>query len=206
LRRSVSQTGAVTDTKAVILRAATKLLNDDGLEKITIRNVAGASHVGRTTVMHHFGDKQGLLDALHLVALAQLADTIASTRFAVFGDDGNAQSILDELDMEQPDGAPEIGIDTYAQFRRVCPGYWEILRFRRCPNFERKEVPEVFRLIEAVVGGPLQAPIGPTVDLCLHQLLALHEWIGVATPSDAFRLMKRQTSLEYWLAILRPTL
>ncbi len=193
----------MTDTKSVILAAANKLLNDDGLENMTIRNVAEASHVGRTTVMHHFGDKDGLLDALHIVALRALADTIGSTRFAVFNNDKGARSVLDELDMEQPDGVAEIGIDTYSQFRKACPGYWEILRFRRCPNFEREAAPEVFHLIEAVVGGPLQAPIGPTVDFVLHQLLSLHEWIAVATPNDALRLMKRHSSLEYWLTVLR---
>ena len=194
----------MTDTKDVILQAAAKLLNDDGLlENITIRNVAEASHVGRTTVMHHFGDKGGLLDALHIVALRALTHTIATTRFAVVSGDENARSIADEAGMSQPDGAPQIGMDTYARFRQECPGYWEILRFRRCPDFDRETVHEAYRLLEIVIDGPLQAPVGPTVDLVLHQLLSLHEWIFVATPKDAVRLIGQQPSLAYWLTILK---
>lgn len=193
----------MTDTKTVILQAATKLLNDDGLDQVTIRSVARASHVGRTTVMHHFKDKDGLLDALHIEAVRTLADVISSTNFDAFGAESEAAPLLRELDLDQPDTAPEIGMDTYAKFRLKFPGFWEILRFRRCPSFDRDDVPEAFRLIEAAVGGPILAPIGPTVDLILHQLLSLHDWVAVATPKDALRLVKRQTSLEYWLRILR---
>ena len=192
----------MTDTKSVILSTAAKLLNEGGLDAITIRNVAETAHVGRTTVMHHFGDKDGLLDALHLEALRVLADTIASTRFAVIDGDEVTRSIVDGMGVS-PDVPPEMGIDTYARFQRQCPGYWEILRFRRCPNFERETVPNVYRLIEMLVDGPLEAPVGLTVDMILHQLLSLHEWISVATARDASRLMKRQTSLAYWLTVLR---
>ena len=194
----------MTETKDVILQAAAKLLNDDGLlENITIRNVAEASHVGRTTVMHHFGDKRGLLDALHIVALRALAHTIATTRFAVLSGDENARSIANQAGIAERDGAAQIGMDTYARFRGECPGYWEILRFRRCPDFDRETVPEAYRLLEIVVDGPLQTPIGPTIDLVLHQLMSLQEWIFVATPNDAVRLIGQQPSLAYWLKILR---
>ncbi|OLT33116.1 hypothetical protein BJF79_35100, partial [Actinomadura sp. CNU-125] len=47
-----------------ILRAAAKLLAESGGEPVSTRAICGAAGVGAPTLYHHFGDKQGLFDAV----------------------------------------------------------------------------------------------------------------------------------------------
>ncbi|QFG26834.1 TetR/AcrR family transcriptional regulator [Actinomadura sp. WMMB 499] len=47
-----------------ILRAAARLLAESGGEPVSTRAICGAAGVGAPTLYHHFGDKQGLLDAV----------------------------------------------------------------------------------------------------------------------------------------------
>jgi AcrR family transcriptional regulator len=47
-----------------ILQAAAKLLADSGGEPVSTRAVLAEAGVGAPTLYHHFGDKQGLLDAV----------------------------------------------------------------------------------------------------------------------------------------------
>lgn len=53
----------MTDTRERILQASAELLADGGITAFSTRAVGEAAGVGAPTLYHHFGDKQGLLDA-----------------------------------------------------------------------------------------------------------------------------------------------
>jgi len=56
----VSETG----TRERILQAAARLLSESGGTPVSTRAVCAAAGVGAPTLYHHFGDKDGLLDAV----------------------------------------------------------------------------------------------------------------------------------------------
>ena len=193
----------MSDTRIAILAAASDLLNRDGLEAITIRNVGGAANYGRSTVVHHFGDKEGLLDALHLVALGHFSAAVMDSRFEFYTEpaktlSGRFTQLDDEL---QGNDARQPGISLFPRFKLEYPGFWEILRFRRCPNFSRDDLPAVWGLINALAEGYIGAPVGPTIDMIMHQVLALHDWVAVASPADALRIAEVQPSVGYWISV-----
>src|ERR1700760_4885515 len=47
-----------------VLREAMRLFGEDGVPGTTVRGVAAAAEVSPANVMHHFGSKQGLRDAV----------------------------------------------------------------------------------------------------------------------------------------------
>ena len=51
-------------TPEALLKAASELLEKGGVEAVTTRAVCAAVNVQAPTLYHHFGDKNGLLDAL----------------------------------------------------------------------------------------------------------------------------------------------
>lgn len=52
------------DLVPTVLQAATELLRSEGVQAVTVRAVAAQAHVAPTSLYNHFGDKQGLLDAI----------------------------------------------------------------------------------------------------------------------------------------------
>ncbi|MDL4819476.1 TetR/AcrR family transcriptional regulator [Actinomadura opuntiae] len=65
------------DGRDRILRAAARLIAESGGEPVSTRAVCAAAGVGAPTLYHHFGDKQGLLDA---VAAHGFEEYLASKR------------------------------------------------------------------------------------------------------------------------------
>jgi AcrR family transcriptional regulator len=55
---------AETDTRERILDAAARLLAESGGAPVSTRAVCAAAGIGAPTLYHHFGDKEGLLDAV----------------------------------------------------------------------------------------------------------------------------------------------
>jgi AcrR family transcriptional regulator len=53
-----------TGTRERILQAAVRLLAESGGDPVSTRTVCAAAGVGAPTLYHHFGDKDGLLDAV----------------------------------------------------------------------------------------------------------------------------------------------
>ncbi|MER6808617.1 TetR/AcrR family transcriptional regulator [Spirillospora sp. NPDC000708] len=73
-----------TDGRDRILRAAARLIAESGGEPVSTRAVCAAAGVGAPTLYHHFGDKQGLFDA---VAAHGFEEYLASKRaMAASGD------------------------------------------------------------------------------------------------------------------------
>lgn len=194
----------MTSSKDLIVAAACKILNEFGLDAVTIRNVADTSNYGRSTVTHHFGDKDSLLDALHLIAIDTFAVHITKARFssAFAPDDIEAQAeLMNRLGVELDETSlTEAATQIYLRFRATYPGYWKLLRFRQCPDFSEAEAPVAFRMVTAFCGNPLEGPIGLTVDVIVHQLFSLHEWAAVANPAALLRIMHNEPSLNYWLS------
>jgi len=58
------RTGEKLKTEDALLRAAEALLEREGPDGVTTRAVCGAANVKAPTLYHHFGDKNGLLDAV----------------------------------------------------------------------------------------------------------------------------------------------
>jgi AcrR family transcriptional regulator len=64
MRKRTIRTGNKSTTEEVLLRAAEALLEREGPDGVTTRAVCDAANVGAPTLYHHFGDKNGLLDAV----------------------------------------------------------------------------------------------------------------------------------------------
>src|SRR6478672_12925395 len=69
---------AKLDTRARILRAATELLASGGRNAVTTRAVSAAAAVQPPTIYRHFGDMQGLFEAVARDTLATYAREKAS--------------------------------------------------------------------------------------------------------------------------------
>ena len=61
-----SRTTRTSSKKLVptVVQAATDLLENKGVQAVTIRAVAAQAHVSPASIYNHFGDKQGILDAI----------------------------------------------------------------------------------------------------------------------------------------------
>lgn len=59
-----------------VIRTTTELLEEKGLQAITIRAVAANAQVSPMSVYNHFGDKQGLLDAVVEERFAAMAHAL----------------------------------------------------------------------------------------------------------------------------------
>lgn len=69
------------DLHATLLQEANTLLNEEGVEGLSLRKLAERAGVSRTAPYHHFKDKNALLCALAAQAFEQL-DTIIREQFA----------------------------------------------------------------------------------------------------------------------------
>lgn len=59
-------------TRDRIVAAALNLVERDGLERFSMRKLAGALEVGAMSVYVHFADKDDLLDAMAATALGEI--------------------------------------------------------------------------------------------------------------------------------------
>lgn len=75
------------DLKSAVLLAAEKILERDGLQAVTLREVARTVGVSHTAPKNHFGDLTGLLTELAAVGYARFAAALAE---AVNARSGNA--------------------------------------------------------------------------------------------------------------------
>lgn len=80
----------MADVKDTLLNVAYRVLEEEGASALTTRRVCQEAGVTMPTLYHHFGNRDGLLSAVHAVALekfmakkralAQTADVIADLR------------------------------------------------------------------------------------------------------------------------------
>ena len=69
---------AALSTREEILRSALRLFGEAGIEATSLREVARAASVSPALVVHHFGGKEGLVSAVHEVAVREFGDAYAA--------------------------------------------------------------------------------------------------------------------------------
>ncbi|MBO2453723.1 TetR/AcrR family transcriptional regulator [Actinomadura barringtoniae] len=98
------------DTRERILDAAARLLSESGTEAVSTRAVCTAARVGAPTLYHHFGDKQGLFDAVAARAFEEYL--VAKRSQASTGDP------VEDL---------RRGWDLHAEFGRTHPAFYTLM-------------------------------------------------------------------------------
>ena len=78
---------------AVIRETAMRLFADRGAAAVTIREIAAAAGVSAGLVMHHYGSKDGLREAVDRRAVAFFEDMIGE--FARLGEEGGSASLAE---------------------------------------------------------------------------------------------------------------
>jgi AcrR family transcriptional regulator len=136
------------DARERILDAAARLLSEAGGEAVSTRAVCTAAKVGAPTLYHHFGDKQGLLDA---VAARAFEEYLATKR-------------------EQPSTGDPVedlrrGWDLHAEFGRTHPAFYALMYgkdHRSRAALESREI--LVGLVERVArAGRLRVPVAMAV-------------------------------------------
>jgi AcrR family transcriptional regulator len=84
-------------TRERILDAAEKLFAERGFYGVSIRDVTGAAEVDVALVAYHFGNKQGLLEAVFLRRAADLNDERLALLDAVLAQDGRRTPRLEDI-------------------------------------------------------------------------------------------------------------
>lgn len=154
LRRRAETSAA---TRERIVGAATEVYRERGVSAATIRAVAERADVSRGTVLHHFGDADGLLGAAldHILATIELPDE------RVLTDGAPTEQRIHEF------------VDAMAQFYERSTSWWGVFR----GDMERpilKEREQAFwasfgRLCAAALGPAAEDRIvSPTVGALLH--------------------------------------
>src|SRR5499427_5638144 len=82
MARAAASKADKTDTRALVLEAAKKVLRQAGYAKLSTRDVAAAAGVPLSQIHYYFGSKQGMVLALFEYLNAQLLDR----QNALFGD------------------------------------------------------------------------------------------------------------------------
>lgn len=86
-RRTLAESRRLTGTPGVILAAARKLFERDGVRSTTVTAVAREANVTRELVYYHFGSKDGLVEALIDDYVEDLVESvIVWNESRVFGD------------------------------------------------------------------------------------------------------------------------
>jgi len=78
---------------AVILGAATRLFAERGAAAVTVREIAAAAGVSPGLIMHHYGSKDGLKDAVDRRAVAFFEEMLA--QLARIGEEGGSASLAE---------------------------------------------------------------------------------------------------------------
>jgi AcrR family transcriptional regulator len=133
-----------TDGRDRILRAAARLIAESGGEPVSTRAVCAAAGVGAPTLYHHFGDKQGLFDA---VAARGFEEYLASKRAMARSGDP-----VEDL---------RHGWDVHVEFGLTNPAYYTLMYgTRRDTPAVQEAYAILLGLVDAVArAGRLRVPV-----------------------------------------------
>jgi AcrR family transcriptional regulator len=81
-------------TRARLLQAAQRLLEQEGLDAVTLRAVGAGAAVSRGAPYRHFADKQDMLAAVAAQAMTRQRDGMAEARAASLAADGDSLAAL----------------------------------------------------------------------------------------------------------------
>jgi AcrR family transcriptional regulator len=136
------------DTRATLLTAALKILEDEGEAQFSTRAVCALAHVTAPTLYHHYGSSDGLLSAAMTAAFAQF---LASKKAAVQSSD--------------PVTALREGWDDYVRFAAARPRLYAAMMGRVLQGAQIPAAQQAFvLLIERIAAICAQGRLDPTVE------------------------------------------
>ena len=136
------------DTRATLLAAALKVLEDKGEAQFSTRAVCALARVTAPTLYHHYGSADGLLSAAMTAAFAQF---LASKKATVQSSD--------------PATALREGWDDYVRFAAARPRLYAAMLGRVLQGARIPAAQQAFALlIERITAIGAQGRLGPTVE------------------------------------------
>lgn len=106
-------------TRDRTLDAAAQLLRDEGPAALTVRRIATAAGLSTMAIYHHFGGKDGLVEALYVDGFRALEEALAAVPRT-----------------EDPVADVEALALAYREVAMRRPGYYEVMFGRPFPGFE----------------------------------------------------------------------
>ena len=98
------------DLRRVLLETATQLINEEGVESVSMRKLAEHAGVSRTAAYHHFANKQELLCAIAMDGFLRQMEAVDIA--------GGAESFREQLRQF---------IRSYVEFSAENPEYYELM-------------------------------------------------------------------------------
>jgi AcrR family transcriptional regulator len=151
------------DLRKTLMEASLRLIESDGVDALSLREVARTSGVTHGAPYHHFKDKRALLDAISEEGFAQLRDAMIAARAL----------------RTRPDERLEVIGRAYVRFAVENAGYFQIMfrpavtgAIERGPAAEQAFQVLVDTVTEAQRAG--LAPQGPPEALVLFAWSAVH--------------------------------
>ena len=136
------------DTRAALLAAALKVLEEEGEAQFSTRAVCALAHVTAPTLYHHYGSADGLLSAAMTAAFAQF---LASKKAAVQSSD--------------PITALREGWDDYVRFAAARPRLYAAMLGRFLQGAQIPAAQQAFSLLlERIAAISAQGRLTPTVE------------------------------------------
>lgn len=128
-----------TETRIAILNAAASVLCNEGPTAFTVRRIAAAVNASTKAVYTHFGNKDGLFDALYLQSFADLADAMRA-----------------QVDPEEPAASLLRICDAYHDYALMQPTRYNIMfgdlgRAYEAPLASRRKAFETFGILRQAV-------------------------------------------------------
>jgi len=175
------------DTRERIVEAAAALLAREGADQLSIRDVCAAAGVGAPTVYHHFGDKQGLLDAV----VAHGFERYIATKRA-------------EVATADPLADLRSGWDAHTGFATANPAFYALMYGTVRPGRQPPAAAEAMAMLEAVlrrveqtVGLRLPVPEAARLVLAANVGVALALVTEPAMPgAEALSARAREAAIE----------
>jgi AcrR family transcriptional regulator len=142
-----------SDTRQRLISAAAELLASSAGEPVSTRAICAAAGVGAPTLYHHFGDKQGLFDA---VVARGFEDYLATKRARV--------------DTGDPVADLRIGWDTHVEYGLTNPAFYTLMyglgqQGRRPPAAAEAHRILTGMLEKIAIAGRLAMPVREAADL-----------------------------------------
>lgn len=128
-----------SDIRAMILNQAAAVLRDEGPAAFTVRRIAAAVNTSTKAIYTHFGNKDGLFDALYLQSFADLA-----------------RSMKDQVDPAEPGVSLRRVCDAYRDYGLAQPARYNVMfgdmgRAYAAPLASRRKAFESFGILRQAV-------------------------------------------------------
>ena len=141
MTEDIRRTGRRGRTRSVLLEAAARLLEEDGIEAVTLRAVGERAGISRQAPYNHFADKATLLSVLAAGYLERLGKGMAEAAEGVG---------------ENPFGKLEAMMEAYVRFALASPSRYRLIG-QEMSGSPHQEVHEAARAVHARFVGAVAA-------------------------------------------------